>query len=66
MEAALDDTKPEDDYDHHDPDLQITYPLLSCINLLKEKHQTLAKIHRERYEQVKSALFNHLRSRMLY
>lgn len=50
----MDDTKTEDDYDSADSNLQITYPLLACIQALKEKHHTISKIHRERYEQVKS------------
>ena len=55
MEAALVDSKLRDGYDSSDDShVQITYPLLSCIQLLKEKHHTLSKIHRERYEQVKS------------
>ncbi|KAF2225773.1 microtubule associated protein-domain-containing protein [Elsinoe ampelina] len=53
MEAALDDTKVRDDYDRDDDDLQVTCPLLSCIDHLKQKHKTIAKLHRERYEQVK-------------
>lgn len=55
MEVALDDTKPQSDDYLSDSDLQVTYPLLSCIQTLKEKHHTLSKIHRERYEEVKSA-----------
>ncbi|KAI0802548.1 microtubule associated protein-domain-containing protein [Xylaria sp. FL0064] len=51
METSLDDTKaqcnPEDD------DLQITFPLTQCLKVLKEKHGQIAKLHRERFEQVK-------------
>ncbi|KAI1274800.1 microtubule associated protein-domain-containing protein [Xylaria sp. FL0933] len=51
METSLDDTKaqcnPEDD------DLQITFPLTQCLKVLKEKHAQIAKLHRERFEQVK-------------
>ena len=52
METSLDDTKaqrnPEDD------DLHITFPLTQCLKVLKEKHMHIAKLHRERFEQVKS------------
>lgn len=54
MEVALDDTKPQDDDYLANSNLQVTYPLLACIQSLKEKYHTLGKIHRERYEQVKS------------
>lgn len=54
MEASLDDTRSKDDYDREDDELKVTNPLLACIEQLKQKHKTIAKIHRERYEQVKS------------
>lgn len=54
MEVALDDKKPEDDDYLAHSDLQVTYPLLACLQSLKDKQHALAKIHRERYEQVKS------------
>ncbi|KAI1108098.1 microtubule associated protein-domain-containing protein [Nemania sp. NC0429] len=51
MEMSLDDTraqrKPDDD------DLQVTFPLTQCLKALKEKHIQIAKLHRERFEQVK-------------
>lgn len=53
MESSLDDTKANDNYDLEDEGLKITYPLLTCIQVLKEKHHTISKLHRERYEQVK-------------
>ncbi|PNS19312.1 Anaphase spindle elongation protein 1 [Sphaceloma murrayae] len=53
MEAALDDSKVRDDYDRDDDDLRVTCPLLQCIDQLKQKHKTISKLHRERYEQVK-------------
>lgn len=53
MEASLDDTKVRDDYDAEDSDMRVTYPLLSCIEGLKQKHNTISKLHRERFEQVK-------------
>lgn len=55
MEAALVDDKPNRDSDYQDSDLAITLPLRDCITELREKQNTVAKIHRERYEQIKSA-----------
>ena len=53
MERSLDDTRPDDDYESEQDGLKVTLPLLECIQRLKEKHHTIAKLHRERYEQVK-------------
>jgi protein regulator of cytokinesis 1 len=50
MERAIDDTKHDDEYE---TEQDVTYPLLACIQTLKEKHHTVAKLHRERFEQVK-------------
>nr|OQO25601.1 hypothetical protein B0A51_09149 [Rachicladosporium sp. CCFEE 5018] len=50
LERSIDNAKPEDDYSAEE---SVTYPLLTCIQALKEKHHTVAKLHRERYEQVK-------------
>ena len=54
MEASLEDHKLNDDYPLEDDALKVTMPLSRCIQTLKEKHNTIAKIHRERFEQVKS------------
>lgn len=53
MESSLDDSRSRRDY-HDDDDLQITYPLNQCLLTLKEKHLQISRIHRERFEQVKS------------
>ncbi|AEO69112.1 a4f5207b-9c69-4a63-808c-bbd76a5dbedd [Thermothielavioides terrestris] len=54
MEASLDDTKLRRDYQaEDDDDLKITYPLSRCLQVLKDKHKQVARLHRERYEQVK-------------
>ncbi|KAL2169758.1 hypothetical protein VTG60DRAFT_5654 [Thermothelomyces hinnuleus] len=50
MEASLDDSKPRRDSDGN---LKITYPLTRCLQVLKEKHTQVSRLHRERYEQVK-------------
>ena len=56
MEASLDDGKSRRDYQGGDDrDLKITYPLTRCLQALKEKHTQVSRLHRERYEQVKSA-----------
>lgn len=54
MEASLDDTKAKDEFELEDEELKVTYPLIRCLQILKEKHNTIAKLHRERFEQVKS------------
>jgi Ase1/PRC1/MAP65 family protein len=37
-----------------DPDLKVTYPLKACLQVLKEKHMSISRVHHERFEQVKS------------
>jgi protein regulator of cytokinesis 1 len=54
MEASLDDEKAHREHEPEDEDLKITYPLLRCLQILKEKHQQISKLHKERFEQVKS------------
>jgi len=54
MEASLDDNKSRHEYEAEDENLKITYPLLRCVQGLKEKHLMISKLHRERFEQVKS------------
>lgn len=53
MEASLDDSQSHRDYSSGD-DLKITYPLTRCLQGLKEKHQQISKLHKDRFEQVKS------------
>lgn len=45
---------PKDQYEAEDDDLRITIPLIPCLQSLKEKHQQISRIHKERFEQVKS------------
>ncbi len=52
MEVSLDDDK--SGYELDDRDLKVSYPLNRCLQGLKEKYNTVSKLHRERYEQVKS------------
>jgi protein regulator of cytokinesis 1 len=40
--------------DYDDGQLIVTYPLKPCLQALKERHKSVSKLHRERYEQVKS------------
>lgn len=58
MEASLEDRAPNDAYQLADEKLKVTVPLIQCLQVLKEKHNTIAKIHRERFEQVKSEIYN--------
>jgi protein regulator of cytokinesis 1 len=53
MEVALDDEKANGQYEL-DNDVQVTFPLNRCIVALKEKYSAISRLHRERYEQVKS------------
>lgn len=52
MEKSLED---ESDYAYNinTADLKVTYPLVDCLRDLKEKHATVNRLHRERFEQVK-------------
>ncbi|KAK2740120.1 hypothetical protein FQN57_006235 [Myotisia sp. PD_48] len=52
MESSLDGTS-LDSRDKDDSKMQVTYPLNRSLNLLKEKHSAVSKLHRERFEQVK-------------
>lgn len=54
MEASLGDSKSRLEYEPEDEDLKISYPLIACLQGLKEKHLQISRIHRERFEQVKS------------
>lgn len=54
MEASLEDPKLNNTYQLDDKDLKVTAPLIQCLQNLKEKYNSIAKIHRERFEQVKS------------
>lgn len=54
MEAAIEDPKPRSSYRSEDDNLEITYPLTDCIQDLREKQAQIARVHRERFEQVKS------------
>ena len=54
MEASLDDVKTHHQYEAEDEDLRVTYPLARCLKKLKEKHLQVSKVHKERFEQVKS------------
>lgn len=54
MEASLDDSRSRREYSSEDDDLRVTYPLSRCLQVLKEKHMQISRLHRERFEQVKS------------
>jgi protein regulator of cytokinesis 1 len=54
MEGSLDDAKTADTYSAEDDSLRLSYPLIRCLQTLKQKHASVSKIHKERYEQVKS------------
>ena len=54
MEASLEDPTSNKVYQLEDKDLKVTIPLTRCLQTLKERHNAVAKIHCERFEQVKS------------
>ena len=54
MEASLDDNKPNPNYEIDDSNMKVTYPLMRCLQGLKEKYNAVGKLHRERFEQVRS------------
>lgn len=57
MEASLEDQKPSGTYRLEDQQLKLTLPLTRCVSGLKEKYNTIARLHAERFEQVKSRLY---------
>lgn len=56
MEASLDGSRSQRSYTPESDDLRVTFPLTRCLTVLKEKHTHISKLHRERFEQVKSKL----------
>lgn len=54
MEASLGDERANGQYELNRDDLCITYPLHRCIASLREKNELMSRLHRERFEQVKS------------
>jgi protein regulator of cytokinesis 1 len=53
MESSLEDRKSHE-YLTEEGELRVYAPLTRCVKDLKEKYNTIAKVHRERFEQVKS------------
>src|ERR1700761_6530699 len=53
MEASLEDDKHNAGYGLDTTNLRVTYPLTDCLRDLKEKYNTVSRLHRERFEQVK-------------
>lgn len=54
MEVSLEDKKPGNSYQLDGTDFEITVPLTRFLHNLKEKHNSVAKVHQERFEHVKS------------
>lgn len=52
MEASLDDEK-DRGYDLDTTGLRVTFPLNECLRNIKEQYNTVSRLHRERFEQVK-------------
>ncbi|KAL4807637.1 microtubule associated protein-domain-containing protein [Aspergillus unguis] len=53
MEESLVDEKANGQYNLDDDDLQVTFPLNRCVAFLREQHNAVSKLHRQRFEQVK-------------
>ncbi|KAH0538401.1 hypothetical protein FGG08_005001 [Glutinoglossum americanum] len=51
MEASLDDVNASNEQE--DEGLRVSFPLVKCLQSLKEKFATISKIHKERFDQVK-------------
>ncbi|KAK2781706.1 hypothetical protein FQN52_001381 [Onygenales sp. PD_12] len=49
METSLD----RNDHTIDDADLRITFPLNRCLKVLKDKYNTISKLHRERFQEIK-------------
>jgi len=54
MDVSINGAKDRHEYEAEDEDLKITTPLIPCLQYLKEKHTQISRIHKERFEQVKS------------
>lgn len=54
MEASLGDERANGQYELNRDDLRVTYPLNRCIAFLRDKTDVMSRLHRERFEQVKS------------
>lgn len=54
MESSLSDEKSNGQYELNRDDLRVTFPLNRCIAFLREKNDAMSKLHRERFEQVRS------------
>lgn len=57
METSLDDSKARRDYSDGG-EFAISYPLNRCLQTLQEKHTQISRLHKERFEQVKSELIH--------
>lgn len=54
MEGSLVDERANGHYYLDQDELRVSYPLNRCLMSLREKHGAMSKMHRERFEQVKS------------
>ncbi|PWY63580.1 microtubule associated protein [Aspergillus eucalypticola CBS 122712] len=53
MEKSLVDEKANGQYQLDHNELRISYPLNRCLSFLREEHNALSKLHKERFEQVR-------------
>jgi protein regulator of cytokinesis 1 len=66
MEASLSDERANGQYELNRDDLRITFPLNRCIAFLREKNEAMSKLHRERFEQVRSKCYMYVLVDVLY
>lgn len=55
MEASLDDSRPRRKNSNGES-IKITYPLMECLETLKEKHSQVQRLRQERVDHVQSEL----------
>lgn len=65
MESSLSDERANGQYELNRDDLRVTFPLNRCIAFLREKNDAMSKLHRERFEQVRSESCLHALLEML-
>jgi hypothetical protein len=62
METSLNDPDQYEKAYSTSSGLQVTAPLLQCVERLKEKLASISKLHKERFEEVKSRFLMFVRA----
>lgn len=53
MESSLEDSRPRGGQSERHDSLHVTYPILDCLEDLKQKHKVVNRLFLERFEQIK-------------